>query len=121
MDQDLAEKVLGYRDMHHGSRGVVSVPKSELLHPPFDINLLRERLRPLPFGMRVHVEGRKKCSHQSGSGVVSVSNRESRSSEARYCHYREELYCGSDYGVDKDEEEAVIQALRLPHPGLPLP
>ena len=63
MDHDLAEKFLAYRDMRHGSKGFDSVPESELLHPPFDINLLRERLRARRFGMHVHVEGRKKCSH----------------------------------------------------------
>ena len=43
------------------------------------------------------------------------------SSEAGDRHYREEVYCGSHYGKEEEDEEAVLLALTSKHPGLLLP
>ena len=90
MDQELAEKVLGSRDVPHGSRGLASLPDSKLLHPPVDLSLLLGSLKSSPL-RHVSAGRRQKEDHpESGSGLVLMIDMESHSSESVGSYHKEE-------------------------------
>ena len=66
MDQKLAEKLLAARDIPHGSRGLASVPESDLIHPSVDLTLLPEILKSSPLRDGSAGRGPQKKYSESG-------------------------------------------------------
>ena len=70
MHQELAENVLALLDMPRGSRGLATLPESELLQPPVDLSLLRGSLECSPLRHASGSRGPKEDHSESGLALV---------------------------------------------------